>query len=82
VSVESNASQGASASLSSQLSTINDHLTLSGQVLGSPNFMSPEQAEGRTQGVGPASDIYSLGALLYHLLTGSHPSRPTRSPRC
>jgi serine/threonine protein kinase len=48
-------------------------LTLTGQVLGSPNFISPEQAEGRSQAVGPTSDIYSLGALLYHLLTRQPP---------
>jgi tetratricopeptide (TPR) repeat protein len=48
-------------------------LTLSGQVLGSPNFMPPEQAAGRNQDVGPQSDIYSLGAILYHLLTGRPP---------
>jgi WD40 repeat protein/tRNA A-37 threonylcarbamoyl transferase component Bud32 len=48
-------------------------LTLSGQVLGSPNFMSPEQAEGRHAQVGPACDVYSLGAILYHALSGRPP---------
>jgi eukaryotic-like serine/threonine-protein kinase len=48
-------------------------LTITGQVLGSPNFMAPEQAEGRSHAIGPASDIYSLGALLYHLLTRQPP---------
>jgi len=48
-------------------------LTMSGQVIGSPNFMPPEQAAGRGRKVGPASDIYGLGGLLYHLLTARPP---------
>jgi WD40 repeat protein len=48
-------------------------ITVSGQVLGSPNFMPPEQAAGRNEEVGPQSDLYSLGAILYHLLTGRPP---------
>ena len=48
-------------------------LTATGHILGSPNFMPPEQAD-RTRGtLGRHSDIYSLGALLYHLLTGRPP---------
>ncbi len=47
--------------------------TLSGQVLGSPNFMPPEQAAGRIRDIGPASDVYGLGAILYHLLTARPP---------
>ena len=48
-------------------------LTTTGQVLGSPNFMPPEQADPSLGSVWPSGDIYSLGALFYHLLTGRPP---------
>lgn len=44
-----------------------------GSVLGTPAYMPPEQAEGKLDDLGPASDVYSLGATLYHLLTGKAP---------
>jgi serine/threonine-protein kinase len=48
-------------------------VTLDGMRVGTPPFMSPEQAAGRVTELGPASDIYSLGSSLYVLLTGAHP---------
>ena len=47
--------------------------TAAGTAFGTPAYMSPEQAEGRVDQLGPASDIYSLGAMLYTLLTGRPP---------
>ncbi|HWX19839.1 MAG TPA: protein kinase [Candidatus Binatia bacterium] len=48
-------------------------LTLTGQALGSPEHMPPEQAAGKHGPAGPAGDIYSLGAILYQLVTGRPP---------
>jgi serine/threonine protein kinase/tetratricopeptide (TPR) repeat protein len=47
--------------------------TLAGSAVGTPQYMSPEQAAGRLDQLGPASDVYSLGATLYCLLTGHDP---------
>jgi serine/threonine-protein kinase len=46
--------------------------TRSGQLLGTPAFMAPEQANGQTRDVGARSDLWSLGAVLFTLLTGAH----------
>src|SRR5262249_19410300 len=47
--------------------------TVAGSAVGTPSYMSPEQAAGRLDQLGPRSDVYCLGATLYHLLTGQAP---------
>src|SRR5207253_6465714 len=55
------------------VNVISESLTATGQVLGTPSYMPPEQAEGKTKEIGPHSDVYSLGAVLYCALPGRPP---------
>jgi serine/threonine-protein kinase len=54
-------------------------LTASGQIMGTPEFMAPEQGTGQIRAIGPRTDLYSLGAMMFTLLTG-RPVHEARTP--
>ena len=68
---ESDAAPEATAEQLSQ--KVEARITMPGTVMGSPGYMAPEQLQGDQSQIGPASDVYAMGVLLYELLTGELP---------
>ncbi|MGN6370630.1 MAG: serine/threonine-protein kinase [Phycisphaerae bacterium] len=78
-SIENRKSKIENASPTASIVPASTELTAHGQIIGTPAYMAPEQAEGRTELHGPVTDIYALGGILYKILSGQSPQAPTAS---
>lgn len=66
---------GLAKHIGSDLNSPSGSRTLAGSVMGSPGYMAPEQADGKTADAGPEADVFALGVILYEILTGIAPFR-------
>lgn len=78
---EPGASLSSIATVRSDAADLSDSplVTMDGDVVGTPAYMPPEQARGETERIGPQADVYAIGAMLYHLLSGRMPYVPPDS---
>src|SRR5262249_16930483 len=56
-----------------QIGSVPDYQTVNGTVIGTPGYMSPEQARGQIESIDERTDVYALGGILFFLLTRRHP---------
>jgi serine/threonine protein kinase len=70
---------GMKAAAKGTAGVVSAELTMEGQIIGTPAYMAPEQAEGKTELHAPVTDIYALGGILYKILAGISPTAPQQT---